>query len=84
MPQCFYDSDKHNGTEQGDQKTVKIEAGYCAFAKNAHKPATDDCTDNTDDNINYYALLLIGFHNKRSNPADQSAEYDPKNVSHIL
>lgn len=62
VPEHLDQPDQHHGSEERDQKTIDIKSANSALAKHAHNPAAEDSADDTDHDVEYDALLGIGFH----------------------
>lgn len=78
----FDEPDEDHSAKQGHQETVDVEAVNFAAADQAHYPAAQDRANDADDNVEDEALLRVGFHYHRGDPADQSTKNYPENYSH--
>lgn len=65
-----HNSNKNNGTQESNDKAIKIKTHHRTFAKKTHDKTTDDCSDNPHNDIHHDALISFCFHNHRSNPTD--------------
>ncbi len=82
--QGFDDRDEHHGADKCDDETLNIETAYAAIAEEADQPATKDRANNTDDDIEEDALLSIGVHEERCDPANDATEDDIDEKTHMI
>ena len=77
LAQSFDYINKDNCPYDCYDETVEIETRNAGLTEERHNPTPDDGTDDTDDDIQKDALLAIGVHQERCDPADETSENNP-------
>lgn len=77
----LHDSEEHDRADEGHDEAVEVEAGAAGLAEHAHDPASEHCTDDTDDDVEEEVAARLG--DDRGKPAHDGTEYDPKDDTHV-
>jgi hypothetical protein len=81
-PEHFYHPKRNDRAKQGNEEAPDIKARNTLAAEHLDNEATNQRTNDTDNNITEQSLLGIIPHNHRCNPASKTSEHDPTNYSH--
>lgn len=78
------DGNQHHGAEHRNEQAIQIKTGHTALAKKGHDEATKNRANDTDNDIHERALLCIGLHDQRRNPARDRTKDNPEDNTHKI